>query len=344
MLNMPRRSLRFTRMADLASLSAFLLMPCLPWAASAASGTYPAPTRTFQEELIDSILVGTAPDQISAAECQDCDDGGYCEAGFGFMSPQGELYFYDLGMKNIKVLRPGSRSPDRLRVIPGIEQRPDDGSVAPDGTVYLVADLGAAPNRFRIFQRSPNERAWIEEPVDVPWLGRDQKNNVAIHGDVRVEALRNGDVFLLGRGHPYEKAVAIARSGRFLPEDQRFITSQMDTVLGWAAPPNQTRRHIMVRGPEKQLERVPAGPWGMFLGSDAGANLYFMAVHGSSRFWVTLDKYDPHGGWEASVNLPLRHDAKVITGHSWMYAMRNGDVYELTISKTALVVVRWSVR
>jgi hypothetical protein len=139
-----------------------------------ARGDATSSVKTFRELEVARIPVGPAPEQIGVATCEDCAEN--CEVGFAFLGLADDLYFYDVVNANLKVVR-GIHSKPVVSILPGIRtefesDRPYDGCIAPDSTMYLLADRGSLEVRFLIYYRRPDGSSWqVADPLNDDAIG-----------------------------------------------------------------------------------------------------------------------------------------------------------------------------
>jgi hypothetical protein len=216
-----------------------------------------------------------------------------------------------------------------------------DGAIGDDGAIYLLGAPSRTSRTVLVAVHPQGAGSWrASDPIDVALLDTDVAPATAAElraGSTRLAALPTGEIMLCAGGGLLGPALVVAQGGRLLA---RGLRTRRPPGL---ALPRGRRLHVRdgafeIESPDGSTRCGPREA-GRLVGVDEAGNLYFSA----SASWaeVRLDGYDRDCRLVASVSLPARPTWKPITPPGPLYVTRQGDVIEVCLSQSRLVVWRW---
>jgi len=293
---------------------------------------------------VASVRVDASEAQISDQECAPSDRS--CTGGFASLGAADSLYYFDPGRNDVKVIASGVTHGGLARVIPGPArtrrmQQWLDGAVGSDGAICLLGAPSRTSRTVVVAVLSSGVGPWsASDPIDITFLDTDSDSATAPDlraGSTRLAVLPTGEIVLCAGRGLLGPALVVARAGRLLAPGLRTGRPPgLDLPGGRRA---QLRGGALeVEGPDG-CKRCGPREASRLVGVDAVGNLYFS----TSMSWAQerLDIYDHRCGLVASTSLPDRPTWKPVTPPGPLYVTRGGDVIEVCLSRSRLLVWRW---
>ena len=299
-----RQETKATLLAEFA-LASCLLGNCLGWAVE------PPIART---NVVATVASGPLPADLSEKPCGEGDED--CTAGFGMIGPSDDIYFYDFGNGNIKVIP--LHSPNHGHsVIPGLPMVPEDGVGMRDGTIFLLGDRwNRGPleaERFAIHQWSPKDQKWAEARLQIE--GEDTvKSGVITYESTLVVGTEDGDVYIVNKSKDLSIQVAASNG-----------------LVDLAKPLLWERRRL----PGRTLDRHSMGYHTSRSAVDSEGRMYSV---GLQRNAVYAYRHDPEGKVVATIALPPRSTTKRFVGKGHILVSTRGTLLGLQITKQGLEI------
>jgi hypothetical protein len=301
------------------------------------------PEAFFATEVA-SVRVGSGDAQISDRECFPSE--GSCIGGFASIGADDTLFFFDPGRNNVKVIPSGLPRGGLARLIPGPQRGPRmqewlDGAVGNDGAIYLLEASSRTSRTVILAMRRPGRGSWsASDPIEVALLNTDEDPPTAPDlraGSTRLAALPTGEIVLCAGRGLLGPALVVASEGSLLAPSLRTRRAP-----GLVLPRG---RRLRMRDGALEFESLDGnkrcGPREAhrLVGADGAGNLYFVV----STSWAEerLQGYDRDCRLVASAAVPERPIWKSITPPGPLYVTRGGDVIEVGLSESRLVVWRW---
>jgi hypothetical protein len=304
------------------------------------SGSDAVPPEGFCETRVASVPVGATPATIWNRECAATDR--VCIAGFAALRGDDTLYFFDPGRQNVKVIAIGLPRGGLARVISGPTRSGAtlewlDGAVGGDGTVYLLRARSRTDPTVVFAAWHAGARSWIEsDPIDVGLLEPDSVSAPRLRaGSTVLAVLPSGEVALCAGRGLLGPALVVAREGRPLVSRIRVRRAPGIDLPGG--------RQLHLRDGALELGTEPERRFrleGRLVGTDAAGKTFLSVAQSWSR--ERLDCYDHDGRLVASTPLSGRPDWKPIFPRGPLLVSREGEVIEVCLSESGLVVWRWT--
>jgi hypothetical protein len=300
----------------------------------------PAPQGSFIRRQITVIPYGA--DSSSFPPLAPCGEED-CTPAFGFTGPDGSIYVYDRGNRNLKHVTLSTESVS-VAVISGpaintFPETPSRGAATMEGSLYLLSD---SQEGFQLDAREPGGQ-WAHEgfsrtAVAAIWPS-DQQGRPLPAGGARISAEGDTAVFFAADRRRYP-ATTIAARGHLIAESKRRI-------LPSGVPLEVSGKEVArLVGPSIERADGTTKPFpfktGTFLGVDRQGRSYFIVERPapppsspSSRVSY-IEAYDEAGVLLARVDRTYAEEGRYV-GNEFLVTPSDG-VIVLRFSKKGLAV------